>query len=134
VLWCKIQIVLGMAFHAAALFRPYWSRPKLVYRMTTDTLLAAIAVWAMTIDSLWVGVYGILLVFVLIGIGSAIIGLRRVVKFDAAAAPIGAPDLLATWLGLTAAAKKATEIAKAHGEKAIDQIDHDQNRTSANGT
>jgi len=80
------------------------------------------------------GVYGVLLVFVLIGAGSALIGLHRIVKFDAAAQPIGAPDLLATWLGLTAAAKKAAEMVEARGEKALTQIDHNRDGSNTTGT
>lgn len=133
VLWCKLRILFGMLLHGVALFRPYWSRPKLLYSALTDVFLAAIAIWAMTIiramafDDTAVYLQGVFLavagcVFV-VALGGALSSLYRMSKMGAGDPGSGAPDLLATFLGLSAAAKNARELVEANGEKALNKIE-----------
>ena len=116
VLWCKIQIVLGMVLHGVSLFRPYWSRPKLVCRMALDVLFAGIAVWTLTIDGIWLIVYLMLIGLIIFSLGEVGYNIYRFLDTEPGAPGTATPDLSATLLGVTAAAKGIGEQIEAASE------------------
>ena len=72
VLWLKIRVVLGMGLHADALFRPYWSPPRLLVAAFKDLLLSLIAFWALATLDTWVGIQVFFGVLALAGLSAAV--------------------------------------------------------------
>ena len=80
ILWLKIRLLLGMAAHVTALFRPYWSRPRVLYTMAIDALLAAIGVRALMLAGdlhpIGLAFLGLLVVVGLFGVAGGLYRLR----------------------------------------------------------
>ena len=131
VFWCKVQIFFGMLIHGVSLFRPFWSRTKLYCRAAGDVLIALIASFALMIDGNHVLVLITLLAFWLVGVSGALYSFYQASLFDKHDPGSLAPDLLATKLGLSAAATHAKELVEAnveeHGEKALEQLNKSKN-------
>jgi hypothetical protein len=87
ILYAKLHVVLVMILNAVALFRPWWSRAKLVFKALTDLLLSGVALWALLNEGAWWPLQSILLAFVVAGLLGVAGSFRAFARFGHTPSP-----------------------------------------------